>query len=84
MATLIGELQSALQAVAEKRSEDAERVARTAELVVAEVAKQKPDKGFLSITSEGLKQAAQAVADIAPTVIGVAAKIASFVTGLAA
>ena len=82
LAALIGELQEALQAATEKRPEDAERVAHTAELVAAEVAKQKPDKGFLSITSEGLKQAAQTVADIAPSVIGVAAKIASFVTGL--
>ncbi|PYX52046.1 MAG: hypothetical protein DMG76_30360 [Acidobacteria bacterium] len=82
LAALIGELQEALHAATEKRPEDAERVARTAELVATEVAKQNPDKGFLSITSEGLKQAAKTVADIAPAVIGVAAKIASFVTGL--
>jgi hypothetical protein len=82
LTVLIGELQKALQAAAEKRPEDAERVARTAELVASEAAKQKPDKGFLSITSEGLKQAATTMADIAPTVIGVAAKIASLVTGL--
>jgi hypothetical protein len=82
LAALIGELKEALQAATEKRPEDAERVARTAELVATEVARQKPDKGFLSITSEGLKQAAKTVADIAPAVIGVAAKIASFVTGL--
>jgi hypothetical protein len=82
LAALIGELQEALQVASEKRPEDAERVARTAELVATEVAKKAPDKGFLSITTEGLKQAAKAVADIAPTVIGVAAKIASFVTGL--
>jgi hypothetical protein len=82
LAALITELQEALKTAIEKRPEDAERVARTAELVATEVAKQKPDKGFLNITSEGLKQAAKTVADIAPAVIGVAAKIASFVTGL--
>jgi hypothetical protein len=31
---------------------------------------------------EGLKQAAKAIEDIAPAVIGVATKIASFVAGL--
>lgn len=82
LAALIVELQEALQTATEKRPQDAERVASTAELVATEVAKQKPDKGFLSITSEGLKQAAKTVADIAPAVIGVAAKIASFVTGM--
>jgi len=82
LAALVEELKAALQAATEKRPEDADRVARSAELVVVEAAKQKPDKGFLSITSEGLKQAAKTVADIAPAVIGVAAKIASFVTGM--
>jgi hypothetical protein len=79
---LIDELQEALKIVAEKRPEDGERIAQTAELVATEVAKDKPDKGFLNITVEGLKQAANAVGDIAPAVIGVAAKIASFIAGL--
>jgi hypothetical protein len=80
-AELIEELQSAIKAALEKRPEDSERVVRTAELVATEVAKEKPDKGFLNITVEGLKQAAKAVEDIAPAVLSVAAKIASFVTG---
>lgn len=62
---LITELQSALAMVAEKRPDDAERVTKTAELVVAEAVKPKPDKSFLSITAEGLKHAAQAVAALA-------------------
>ena len=82
LAELIDELQEALKTAAEKRPEDSERVVRTAELVATEVAKEKPDKGFLNITVEGLKQAAKAVEDIAPTVISVAAKVASFVAGL--
>jgi hypothetical protein len=79
---LLTELQAALEAAAEKRPEDAERVTKTAELVVAEATKAKPDKTFLSITAEGLKQAAQAVADIAPTVLAVAGKVAAFVAAL--
>ena len=64
-------------------TDDAERVAKTAELVVAEATKAKPDKGFLSITTDGLKKAAEVVADIAPTVLTVAGKVAAFVAGLA-
>jgi hypothetical protein len=82
LAELIGELQEALKGAAEKRPDDAQRVTRTVELVATEVVKHKPDKGFLSITGEGLKQAAKAVEDVAPAVIGVAAKIASFIAGL--
>jgi hypothetical protein len=81
-AALIDELQNTLKDIAQKRPEETERVVRTAELVATEVAKTKPDKGFLSISLEGLKQAAKAVEDVAPAVIGVAARIASFVAGL--
>jgi hypothetical protein len=80
--SLIVELRASLEVVAEKRPEDAERVAKTTELVVAEVTKPKPDRTFLNITTEGLTQAAKAVADIAPTVLAVAAKIAAFVAAL--
>lgn len=81
--TLIAELTKSLKAVADTRPDDAERVAKTAELVVAEATKAKPDKGFLSLTTDGLKKAAEAVADIAPTVLAVAGKVAAFVSGLA-
>jgi hypothetical protein len=54
LTALLAELGAALQGVAEKRPDDAERVSKTAELVVAEATKTNPDKGFLSITVEGL------------------------------
>lgn len=76
---LIDELRAALEPVSQTKPADAERVVRTAELVAAEVAKEKPDKGFLGITAEGLKQAAKAVEDIAPAVLAVAAKVAAFI-----
>jgi hypothetical protein len=82
LTTLLAELTKTLKGVAETRPDDADRVAKTAELVVAEAMKAKPDSGFLSITGEGLKKAAEAVADIAPTIIGVAGKIIAFVTSL--
>ncbi len=79
---LLAELDTSLKGVADTRPDDAERVASTAELVVAEATKAKPDKGFLSITTDGLKRAAEAVADIAPTVLTVAGKLAAFVAGV--
>ena len=83
LTALLGELTKSLKDVAETRPDDAERVAKTAELVVTEATKAKPDKGFLSITTEGLKKAAEAVADITPTVLAVASKVAAFVAGIA-
>jgi hypothetical protein len=83
LTTLLAELQAGLAAVAEQRPEEVERVAKTAELVVTEATKAKPDKTFLSITADGLKHAALAVADIAPTVLAVAGKVAAFVAALA-
>ena len=80
---LMSELKAALDAAAKSRPDDAERVAKTAELVVAEATKATPDKGFMSITAEGLKKAAEAVADIAPAALVVAGKVAAFVAGLA-
>jgi hypothetical protein len=82
LAALIEELKTSLAAVNEQRPDDAERVTRTAELLVSEATKPKPNAGFLSFSAEGLKQAAQAVADIAPTVLAVAGKVAAFVAGL--
>jgi hypothetical protein len=80
---LLDELAKSLKEVAHTRPDDAERVAKTAELLVGEATKAKPDKGFLSITVDGLKKAAEAVADIAPTVLAVAGKVATFVAGIA-
>ncbi len=82
LALLVDELRAALEPIATQRPEDAERVAQTAELVATEATKGQPNKGFLSLTAAGLKEAAKAVADIAPTVLTVADKIAAFVAAL--
>ena len=82
LATLLVELTKSLKGVSDTRPDDADRVTKMTELVVAEATKAKPDKGFLSITVEGLKKAAEAVADIAPTVLAVAGKVATFVASL--
>lgn len=81
-ARMIDSLREALNAAGDKRPDDTERVAQTAELVATEIAKSKPSKNFLNVTAEGLKEAAKAVEDIAPDVIRVATMIATFVAGL--
>lgn len=81
---LIQDLQAGLESVQGARAEDADRVTKMAELVAAEATKAKPDKGFLSFSVDGLKQAAQAVADIAPAVLATATKVAAFVAALSA
>ena len=79
---LIEELKQALtSAAATAKPEDTQRVIQAAEMVASEVTKEKPNKSFLAITTEGLKEAAKAIETIAPTVLGVAAKIATFVAG---
>lgn len=83
LSKLVEQLQAELAAIAEQHPDEADRVTRTTELVVSEATKPKPDKAFLNITTEGLKQAASALADIAPTVLLVAGKVAEFVTRLA-
>ena len=82
LAALLTQLQQSLAPVAEQRPDDADRVTRSAETVGAEVAKAKPDKDYLRITAAGLTAAAKAVADIAPPVLAVAAKVAAFIAAL--
>lgn len=83
LAQLIDELRGALEPAASQRPDDVELVVRTAELVATEATKEKPNKSFLTLTAAGLKEAAQAVADIAPAVLTVAGKVAAFVAALA-
>ena len=79
---LMNELRGALESIAEQKPQDSERVAQAAEMVANEVAKDEPSKSFLAISAEGLKEAAKAVESIAPSVLAVAQKIATFVGGL--
>jgi len=82
LAALFEQLKQALDPVAQVQPEDAQRVLQAAEMVSAEVSKQKPSKSFLNITAEGLKEAAKAVGAVAPTVLDVAIKIATSVSKL--
>jgi len=80
--TLIGQLSEALQKVPEGHQEQAEAVAETAKVLVDTAKAEKPNKTMLQISGEGLKQAAQNLADVMPTVVAIAGQIVMAVTKL--
>jgi methyl-accepting chemotaxis protein len=79
---LIGQLSDALQKVPEKSQEHAEAVAETAKMLVETAKAEKPNKAMVQITGEGLKRAAQNLADVLPTVVTIAGQIVMAVTKL--
>jgi hypothetical protein len=79
---LIGQLSDALQKVPEKSQEHAEAVAETAKVLVETAKAEKPNKAMVQITGEGLKRAAQNLADVLPTVVTIAGQIVMAVTKL--
>ncbi len=72
---LIQELNDALQQVPDDKAEEAEAVAKSAELLVKTAAEEKPNKTMVQITGEGLKQAAQNIAAVIPAVVTIATQI---------
>ena len=79
---LIAQLNEALQQAPEGKEEGAEAVADYAEDLVDQAAADKPNKTKIRITGEGLKMAAQNVAGVMPTVIGIATQIVGAVMKL--
>lgn len=79
---LIVQLNEALQQTPEGQEEEAEAVADYAKELVDQAAAEKPNKIKIRITGEGLKMAAQNLAAVAPTVIGIATQIVGAVLKL--
>ena len=79
---LVSQLAAALEEVPPDRIEDAEVVAAQTELMVAQATAQRPSKPLLKITGEGLKKAAENIADVMPTVLGISTKIVAVIGGL--
>jgi len=75
LAQLIAQLSDVLQQVPESRQEQAEAVAQTAKVLVDTAKSEKPNKTLLQISGEGLKQAAQNLADVLPAVVAIATQI---------
>lgn len=73
---LIDQLSDALQKIPETKQEQAQAVAETAKALVDTAKAEKPNKTMVQITGESLKQAAQNLADVMPTVVTIAGQIA--------
>ena len=80
---LVAQLQENLQQVPAYKEEDAEAVAEMTETLMDAANKEKPNKQLLQITGEGLKQAAQNLAAIAPDVAKIAGTIVATILTLA-
>jgi hypothetical protein len=81
---LVQQLNDTLQQVPAAKAEDAEAVAQSAEMLVETATKEKPNPRMVQITGEGLKKAAQHLADVVPTVLSIATQIVAKVTHLVA
>lgn len=79
---LIGQLSEALEKVPEAKQEQAQAVAETAKALVDTAKADKPNKTMVQITGEGLKQAAQNLAEVIPIVVTIASQIALTVSKL--
>jgi len=79
---LIQQLSQALEKAPPQQAEAAQAVAETAKSLVDQAAAAKPNKTMLQITGEGLKQAAQNLADVMPTVLTIATQIVATVVRL--
>jgi len=80
--TLIGQLSEALQKVPAKNQEDAEAVAETAKALVDNAKAEKPNRTLVQVTAQGLKLAAQNLADVMPGVVTLATRIAVIVSNI--
>jgi hypothetical protein len=80
---LVAQLKAVLEKVPPDRVEEAEAVATLTESVVEQASVDKPNKALLQISREGLKKAAEDIADVLPTVLGIATKIVTVIGGLA-
>jgi hypothetical protein len=72
---LVEELNEALQQVPPDKAEDAEAVAQSAEALVETATQEKPNRTMVEITGDGLKKAAQNLANVMPTVLTIATQI---------
>ncbi len=80
---LIQQLSQALEQAPPDKVEEAEAVAKSAELLVQTANEEKPNKTMVQITGEGLKQAAKNIAEVMPTVLTIATQIVTTVAKLA-
>jgi hypothetical protein len=79
---LVDQLKEALQQTPPDRTEEAKAVAQFAELLVQTATAEKPNKPMLQISGEGLKKAAQNLAEAMPLVLTIATQIVAKINQL--
>lgn len=79
---LIELLNDALKQAPPENTEDAEAVAQAAEALIDAATKPKPNKITVEILQEGLQKAAQNIASVMPTVLGIATQVVTAIQKL--
>lgn len=79
---LIEQLHEALEKTPAEKQEDAQAVAETAKALIDVAKSEKPNQTMLQITGDGLKKAAQNLAESMPLVLTLAGQIVMTVTKL--
>jgi hypothetical protein len=76
---LIVQLNQALENIPQNLKEEAEAVAASAQMLIENAKAEQPNKTLLHISGEGLKKAAENLASVAPTVVGIASQVVTAV-----
>ena len=79
---LTAQLKAALENLPPEHAQDAEAVSTATAKLVNEAAKPQPDRSLLTITGDGLKKAAENLAEVAPAVVGIAFSIVKTILSL--
>jgi septal ring factor EnvC (AmiA/AmiB activator) len=73
--SLVEALKQALEAAPAEKQEEAQAVAESAKMLVETAKAEKPNRTMIEITGEGLKKAAQNLAEVMPSVVSIATQI---------
>lgn len=73
--SLVEAMKQALEAAPADKQEEAQAVAESAKMLVETAKAEKPNRTMIEITGEGLKKAAQNLAEVMPSVVSIATQI---------
>jgi hypothetical protein len=76
---LIKQLSAALEQIPANLKDEAEAVAASAQVLIDNAKVEKPNKTMLQISGDGLKKAAENLAQVAPAVVGIAGQVVAAV-----
>jgi len=80
--SLIVQLNEVLQQTPQEKADEAQAVAESTKLLVEQASAKKPNKTMLQIAGEGLKRAAESIADALPSALSIATQIVTIIANL--